>query len=226
MGMAVVTVDFDGTLFRGSSFKVMWRVATKEFTRKQWVVVSGGLIKAAVLGLIKGKNVFRMEFFRAFAKGFRGESKQKLDGFFQRLVNIGKREVNEDLVKKIREHQQNGDAVIVLSGALNPFLEVFIKEVGMDVHIISTELLFDEHDICTDVSTVINGQEKVKKVQAWIADAIKNKEITAAAANEIWAYADSKSDIPLFEFADFPIVVNPKGTMKEIAVKNNWPVLL
>src|SRR5690625_1818209 len=168
MGMAVVTVDFDGTLFKGSSFKVMWRVATKEFTRKQWAVVSAGLIKAAILGSVKGKNAFRMQFFRAFAKGFRGESKQKLDGFFQRLVNIGKCEVNQDLVKKIREHQQNGDAVIVLSGALKPFLDVFIKEVDLDVHIISTELLFDKHDVCTDVSTVINGQEKVKKVQAWI----------------------------------------------------------
>src|SRR5690625_4401859 len=226
MGMAVVTVDFDGTLFKGSSFKVMWRVATKEFTRKQWAVVSSAMIKAAFLGAVIGKNAFRMQFFRAGAKGFRGESQQKLDGFFQRQVNIGKREVNHDLVKKIREHQQNGDAVIVLSGALKPFLEVFIKKVSLDVHIISTELLFDEHDICTDVSTIINGQEKVKKVQAWIADAMKNEEITAAEANEIWAYADSKSDIPLFEFADFPIVVNPKGTMKEIAVKNDWPVLL
>src|SRR5690625_135666 len=224
--MAVVTVDFDGTLFKGSSFKVMWRVATKEFTRKQWAVVSSGLIKAAFLGSVKGKNAFRMQFFRAFAKGFRGESKQKLDGFFQRLVNIGKREVTEDLVKKIKEHHQNGDAVIVLSGALKTFLEVFIKEVCLDVHIISTEVLFDEHDICTNVSTVINGQEKVKKVQAWIDDAVKNGGITAAGANEIWAYADSKSDIPLFEFAYFPIVVNPKGTMKEIAVKNNCPVLL
>src|SRR5699024_3604794 len=119
-----------------------------------------------------------------------------------------------------------GDSVIVLSGALKPFLEVFIKDVGSDVHIISTELLFEEHDNCTDVSTVVSGQDKVTKVQAWIADAIGNGEITAAGANEIWAYADSKSDIPLFDFADFPIVVNPKGTMKEIAVKNSWPVLL
>lgn len=224
--MAVVTVDFDGTLFKGSSFKVMFRVAQKEFTRKQWIVVSGGLAKAAVMGLMKGKNAFRMQFFRAFAKGFKGKSKQDLNGFFQRLVNIGKREVNQDLVKKIREHQQNGDAVIVLSGALTPFLETFIKEVDLDVHIISTQLLFNEKDICTDVGTVINGQEKVKKVQAWIADAKRNGEISSDAANEIWAYADSKSDIPLFEFADHPIVVNPNETMKEIAVKNNWPVLL
>src|SRR5699024_11230339 len=101
-----------------------------------------------------------------------------------------------------------------------------INELSMDVKNISKKLLFKENNICTNESKEINGQEKVKKVQAWIDDAVKNGGITAAGANEIWAYADSKSDIPLFEFADFPIVVNPKGTMKEIAVKNNWPVLL
>src|SRR5699024_9292785 len=180
--MAVVTVDFDGTLFKGSSFKVMVRVAKKEFTRKQWAVVSAGLIKAAIFGSVKGKNAFRMQFFRAFAKRVKGESKQKLDGFFQRLVNIGKREVNEDLVNTLTENQHDGYSVIVLSGALTTLLDVFLNDLRLDVHIRSTALLFHEHDICTDVRTVIAGPEKVRRVQAWIADAIESGEITAAGA--------------------------------------------
>src|SRR5699024_9464746 len=100
------------------------------------------------------------------------------------------------------------------------------KEFDLHVPIISTELLFDDNDVCTDVGTVINGEEKVKKVQAWIEDAKRTGNITNESAKEIWAYADSKSDIPLFEFANRPIVVNPNETMKEIAAKKHWPVML
>lgn len=223
--MAVVTVDFDGTLFKGSSFKTMWRVAQKEFTRKQWAVVSAGLTKAAALGAVKGKNAFRIQFFRAFAKGFKGKNRKELNRFFTRLVNVGKREVNPKIVQKIKEHQEDGDEVIVLSGALTPFLEVFTKEFDLNVDIISTELLFNENGVCSGVGTVINGREKVTKVQDWIQDAMRDGKITKEAAAEIWAYADSKSDIPLFEFADHPVVVNPGHTMKEIAGRKNWPVL-
>lgn len=224
--MAVVTVDFDGTLFKGNSFKVMLKVAKKDFTRKQWGVTLREMRKAVMTSLTKGKNAFKMQFFRAFAKGFKGESKQALNRFFQKLVYIGKNEVNEDLVKTIKRHQQNGDAVIVVSGALSPFLEVFTKEFDLNVPIISTELLFDDNEICTDVGTVINGEEKVKRVKTWIENAKRAGNISNDVAEDIWAYADSKSDIPLFEFANRPVVVNPKEAMKEIAAQHDWPVML
>lgn len=224
--LAVVTVDFDGTLFKGSSFKVMMKVARKEFTRKQWSVALKGMTEAVTSGVTKGKDVFKIQFFKAFAGGFKGESQQALYHFFQRLVDTGRHKVNLDLVKTIKRHQQNGDAVIVVSGAFSPFLEVFTKEFGLHVPIISTQLLFDDQGVCTDVGTVINGKEKVKKIQTWIEKSKQAGNITADAANEIWAYADSKSDIPLFEFANRPIVVNPNESMKEIAAENNWPVML
>lgn len=224
--MAVITVDFDGTLFRGDSFRIMWRVAQKEFSRKQWAVVAAGLTKAGTLGLAKGKNAFKVQFFRAFAKGFKGKDKQELNRFFTRLFNVGKREVNWEMVQKIRMHQKSGDEVIVLSGALTPFLQIFIQEIGLDVHIISTELLYDENGVCTGVGTVVNGQQKVKSVQTWVQNAIRAGRISGETAKDVWAYADSKSDIPLFEFANYPVVVNPNDTMKEIAGRNNWPVLL
>ncbi|MEN1968498.1 HAD family hydrolase [Lentibacillus sp. N15] len=224
--MAVITVDFDGTLFTGDSFKVMVKVAMKEFTTEQWKTTFKGIGKAVTVGLSKGKDTFKLQFFRAFAGGFRGESKQALNDFFQKLVKVGKHKINQELVTTVKNHQQNGDAVIVVSGAFTPFLEVFTREIGLDVPIISTQLLFDDQDICTDVGTVINGQEKVKKVQAWLEKAKQDGTITAEAAEDIWAYADSKSDIPLFEFANRPVIVNPNGTMKEIAAKKNWPVML
>ncbi len=220
--MAIVTVDFDGTLYQGNSFKIMFQVGKKKFTWKQWLIVSAGLIKACTIGLIKGKQAFKHLFFISFAKTFKGQTKQQLDEFFLELVNVGMKDVNMKLVGKIKEHQQNGDTVILLSGALKPFLEMFAKQLHLHVHIISTELELNEESVCTGkIGSIINGEEKVRKVQEWIEKDEKYKGNTSL---EIWAYADSESDIPLLNFVNIPIVVNPNEEMKSIAEQNKWPI--
>ena len=222
--MAVVTVDFDGTLYKGNSFNAMFKLAKKEFTVKEWVVVFTGLMKAAVLGLFKGKNEFRKQFFMAFAKSFKGKTKEEMNSFFDKLVDIGKVDINKELVSKIREHQQNGHEVIILSGALQPFLHAFIKEVELDVPVISSQILYDENGVCTGkVTEFVNGEEKVKKVKDWLSKTAKG-ENDSRKKRDIWAYADSESDLPLFQYATYPIVVNPDKEMKLVAEKNDWPV--
>ncbi len=219
--VAVVTVDFDGTLYQGNSFKIMFKIAKKKFTLKQWLVVIAGLIQAIFIGVFKGKDAFRHQFFIAFAKSFKGKTEQEMALFFQELVSIGKKDVHEDLVEKIREHQQQGDTIILLSGALRPFLEMFVQEVKLDVHIISTSLLYDQNGVCTgEIGQIINGASKVEKVKDWL-QAYSRKEDDAL---KIWAYADSESDIPLFELATYPVVVNPDEAMLAIAKKREWPV--
>jgi phosphoserine phosphatase len=42
----------------------------------------------------------------------------------------------------------------------------------------------------------------------------------------LWAYADSESDIPLLEFADKAVVVNPSETMKKIAESKGWEIFI
>src|SRR5690625_480718 len=110
--MAIITVDFDGTLFKGTSLQVMFQTAKKDFTWREWSIVGLGLVKAAGKGLIKGKEAFKHGFFKAFARSFKGKTKHELDIFFKELVQMGRDEVNEELVDSIREHQKNGDTVI------------------------------------------------------------------------------------------------------------------
>jgi HAD superfamily hydrolase (TIGR01490 family) len=219
--LAIVTVDFDGTLYQGNSFKAMIEIGKKRFNTKQWLVVVGGLLKATTTGLLKGKNQFRHEFFKAFAKTFKGRTNIELDLFFQELVAYGKADVHQDLVYKIKEHQQKGDTVIVLSGALQPFLKAFTIDLNLDVHIISTELLFDENGLCTgEIGQIVNGDVKVLKLQEWIE---RHRNLNTK-TNEIWAYADSESDIPLLKYVNTPIVVNPKEEMIKIAEMNKWAI--
>lgn len=220
--MAIVTVDFDGTLYQGNSFKVMFQAGKEKFTTKQWGLVGFGLAKAGFMGLTKGKTAFRHEFFKAFARTFQGMTDVELDEFFKELVELGKKEVHHELVAQVRQHQEAGDTVLILSGALQPFLHSFIKELELEVHVISTELLFDSYGKCTgEIGTIINGEEKVNKVRAWIDEVFSEN---GEELEEIWAYADSESDIPLLDFVHKPVVVNPGPSMKKVAEEKQWPI--
>jgi HAD superfamily hydrolase (TIGR01490 family) len=220
--LAIVTVDFDGTLYQGNSFKAMFEIGKKKFATKEWLVVAGGLVKASSIGLTQGKIKFQHEFFKAFASTFKGQTNEELDVFFQELVELGKEEIHQDLVQKVREHQRNGDTIIILSGALQPFLKAFTKSLQLDVEVISTELLFDQSGICTgEIGTIINGNFKVEKIKEWIE---QQQNLVKQPTNEIWAYADSESDIPLLKYVTHPIVVNPKEDMIKIAEQNKWAI--
>lgn len=218
--MKVVTVDFDGTLYQGNSFSAMFRVGKKQFTLKEWFIVFTGLLKSILVRFTKGKEAFRHTFFKTFAKTFKGMSQEELHTFFKELVEIGREEIHHDLVNQIRQHQENGDIVIIVSGALHPFLQAFTHAIDLDVPIISTKLKFDEQNQCTGkIGTIINGEEKVNQVQVYVKNLKEKKD-----SIELWAYADSESDIPLFNFVDNPIVVNPSENMKGLAKEKEWSI--
>lgn len=218
--MAVVTVDFDGTLYKGNSFNVMFQLARKEFTLKEWSNVVGGLFASVIIGLAKGKEAFKKKFFFSFAQSFKGKSEKEMEAFFKKLAENGRPDINWKLVNKIHEHKANGDKVVIVSGALKPFLKEFIKEIDLDVPIISTDILYDENGICTgEIQQYINGEQKVRHVQNWMRDSLEHVE-----GVRVFAYADSMSDMPLFRFANEPVVVNPNKEMLLIADQHQWPV--
>ncbi|WP_280770863.1 HAD family hydrolase [Salipaludibacillus daqingensis] len=221
--MAVITVDFDGTLYRGNSFKMMFQMAKKEFTWNEWMNVGQGLVKSIVVRITKGKDAFRHSFFKSFARSFKGKTEKELEDFFEGLIKQGINDIHYDLVGEIRKHQANGDHIVLLSGALQPFLYAFKKELNLDVDVISTELKFDSDGRCTgEIGTIVNGEEKVRRIVDWLSQ--NPSTSNAGTINNIWAYADSESDIPLLEFVNHPVVVNPGEDMRQIAEKNQWPV--
>lgn len=218
--MKLITVDFDGTLFEGDSFQLMFKAVTKEFGLREWTTILAGTAQSIFLGVTKGKHALRNHFFKAVAKTFRGKTEAELASFFERLIEEGKDQINQALVEKIKEHQLEGNDVIILSGALKPFLEALTAELELSVKIIGTELVHDENGTCTgETGILINGEEKVKAVKKWLESRYSDRELI-----EIWAYADSESDIPLLDFVDKPIIVNPKEKMREVAEAKQWPI--
>ncbi len=216
--MQLITVDFDGTLFQGDSFKLMFQAGKKEFRIREWTTVTIGSLHAILLGIFKGKNALRIQFFKSFAKTFKGKTETELTSFFEHLIEAGQAEINQELVALIQKELEKGNQVMILSGALTPFLHALTDKLELGVSIVGTELVFDSFGKCTgETDNVMNGEEKVQAVKNWLQQSGKNPV-------EIWAYADSESDIPLLHFADNPIIVNPKAKMRKVAEENSWPI--
>lgn len=217
--MAVIAVDFDGTLYRGNSITVMLRAGRKHFTIKDWLLFLSSFTKILLIGFSKGKEEVRIHFFKSFARMFKGKKKEELDYFFSALVEQGISDVDKGLLTKIEKHQKDGDHILILSGSLEPFLQVFIKHLGLNVSASGTALLFDDDGICTgEIGPVNHGEHKVEQLRHWI-------EKQDLQEQEVWAYADSQSDIPLFEYVHHPVVVNPSVEMKDIAEIRGWMIL-
>ncbi|PKR78764.1 HAD-IB family hydrolase [Halalkalibacillus sediminis] len=219
--MRVITVDFDGTLYQGNSFKVMFDVAKKEFKFKQWLVVGSSILKALIALATSGKEKAKHTFFRGFVKSFKGKSHQELKGFFDQLAGGDLEKVNRPLVEKVKKHQSEGDRILIVSGALMPFLNAFTEVIELtDVDIIGTELKYDGQGYCTGrMGEIVNGDRKAVVVRNWLSSQnVADVDVT------LWAYADSKSDEPLLEMVDYPVVVNPDENMEKLAQQKGWPV--
>lgn len=216
--MQLITVDFDGTLFKGDSFKLMFQARKEEFGIREWAIIIAGSVKSIAKGIFQGKEALKKHFFLTFAKTFKGKSKEEITAFFNKLVHTGKSKIDEELVQMMRTEKENGNEVILLSGALTPYLEAAMREVQLDVPIIGTNLIFNKKEKCTgQTSGYISGNEKVNAVKTLLMKKEMDRSNTT-----VWAYADSESDLPLLHFADKPVVVNGNKKMNETAKINHW----
>lgn len=219
--MKVVTVDFDGTLYQGNSFKAMFDVAKKEYNLKQWLAMTSGTVKAIARFVKDGKEAAKHSFFHAFVQSLKGKSKEELKSFFDTLARSDLERINRPLVEKLKQHQANGDQVVIVSGALMPFLIAFSEVIELeDIDIIGTDLKYDEQDTSTGMmGEIVNGERKAGVVLEWLnSRGISVDDVT------IWAYADSESDSPLLDMVDHPVVVNPDKSMEKLAQEKGWPV--
>ncbi|HZJ58137.1 MAG TPA: HAD family hydrolase [Clostridia bacterium] len=214
--MSIITVDFDGTLYQHNSIIATLKGGKELFAFRQWVYILGDIIKGLVKDVIGGGSSFRILFLESFFRQMKGKSMEELHGFFESLVTAGHQGINFDLVSRLAKHFEDGDRIIVLSGGLQPFLEVFIQKLGLQANAIGTLLFYDDEGICTgEIGKINSGAEKVNRLNLWINE-------NDAGGETVWAYADSESDIPLLEFADKAIVVNPSKALKDIALSKGW----
>jgi phosphoserine phosphatase len=72
------------------------------------------------------------------------------------------------------------------------------------------------------VSGLPNFKEgKVTRLEAWL----KDQQLSLSTVQSSYFYSDSINDLPLLEKASHPVATNPDSRLRELAVKNQWPIL-
>jgi phosphatidylglycerophosphatase C len=115
-----------------------------------------------------------------------------------------------EMVARLRWHQQEGHAVVIVSASLGAYLRPLAGELGLDAAL-AVELVTGADGCLTGgVVGALNtrGPEKVARLQAWAAE-----RFGPATDFELWAYGDSAGDEDLLALADHPTWVGRRATV-------------
>lgn len=106
-----------------------------------------------------------------------------------------------DTVRALRNHQQSGDHVVIVSASLSFYVKKFAE--FMDADYLSTDLI-QRGEVVTGVidGRNVRGSEKVVRLQRWLsAQGLSRNEI------HVTAYGDSSGDAEMLRWADNPVWV-------------------
>jgi phosphatidylglycerophosphatase C len=195
----VAAFDFDGTLARRDTFVPFlaracgWRrlvlaasvAAAAERTRDR------DQLKLAMVGRL-----------------FRGWPVDRLDAHGKDYAALLPDVLRPEMVERVRWHQAQGHAVVVVSAGLAAYLRPLGEHLGVD-GVLAVELAADEEGFHTGgVHGGVNnrGPAKVARLQAWI-----EARFGPGSAVELWAYGDSTGDEHLLAAADHPTWVGRRA---------------
>jgi HAD superfamily hydrolase (TIGR01490 family) len=149
---------------------------------------------------------------------FKGESERELEkeaaAWFAEMVV---QTVYPEAVRLVREHQEAGHVVAIVSGATRFVVQPLAERLGVD-HFLYTRLEVEEGRFTGRVIEPICFEEG--KIY-WLQQFIEEQEVDLAKS---YFYTDSITDLPLLDLVGHPVVTNPDPFLYREAVRRAWPV--
>jgi len=120
-----------------------------------------------------------------------------------------------NVLARLREHQDAGAHVVLVSGSFAPPLRPLGDALGVDA-IFCTELEVVDGSYTGEISQAMIDDDKRRAVD----DYLSRTGVTASSA-----YGDHPSDLALLERVDSPVVVGSDERMLALAAERSWPVM-
>ena len=166
------------------------------------------------------KLLIKMRFFavcykifpkKAIEKRFklfqiRGFSKDGLDEYAKLFYNQKiKSNFIQDIFQKFRNHLDDSDKIVIISGGYSIYLKHFVNEFNLP-YLFASEIEFDKNNLCTGL---IKGMDCLYENKVIFIEGHGFER----AINTI-AYSDSITDLPLLKWVNNGIVVSRKVPQK------------
>ncbi|HDZ46659.1 hypothetical protein LCGC14_0159520 [marine sediment metagenome] len=120
----------------------------------------------------------------------------------------------------LEEHRQAGDTLVLISASSRHLVEPVATVLGIE-HVLAVELTVErginEEARYTGQSEGIFSYRggKVLRLQQWLGE----RQITPSHTT---FYSDSRNDLPLLQYVDCPVAVNPDPVLAEVASVEGW----
>jgi alcohol-forming fatty acyl-CoA reductase len=207
--------DMEGTLLDTNVIESFLWLRMADLPRQEWpaeLLAVGRKLPAYLFAERRDRG----EFLRAFYRRYRGASEEGL----RRLIDdqIGElllRRLSPAAARRIREHRAAGHRTMVITGALDCFVEPLRP---LFDEIVAARLQVRGGRFTGDLATPpLVGEARAAWLRAYAGR-------TGADLKRSYAYADSHTDLPLLRAVGNPVAVNPDAALFRVARKGHWPL--
>lgn len=162
------------------------------------------------------------EHLRFVLSGFAQRPAAEIEGWRQAYLDaVVKPAIHEPALALVRRHLQDGDLCAIVT-ATNSFITTPIAALFGVTHLLGAEGEQVDGVYTGEPQGIITFQAgKLQRIHAWLAEL--GHAITDF--DEIWAYSDSRNDLPMLEMATHPVATNPDAVLRQVATERGWPII-
>ncbi|NIM94845.1 MAG: HAD-IB family hydrolase [Anaerolineales bacterium] len=221
--MIAAIFDLDGTLYTGH----IWRGITEHhrtFRTKRFLLYTYTIShipfwwmqKAGLISEEAGRAIWA----RDLAWTIRGWTVEEGAEAFKWITSeYVMPRVRPNIMARLRNHQQFGHRVILVSGTMSPMLEEIGHQMGIDETVGTPPKTRRGRYTGAVELPVCQGTKKVLRLKMHL------EGTDGVDWADSWSYADSNTDLKFLEIAGNPVAVYPDPILKEHARDNGWEII-
>lgn len=214
MSNGVAVFDLDGTLTRQDTFKIFLK---RRMQSRPWRAINCAPLPFAYLMARKGMrdHVWLKQQTLKYVVG--GSKRDELSEFCADFAQQMLHEQVTDCARaKLDEHKRRGDTLVLCSASFDFYVHAIGDALGFD-HVICTKSAWKQERLTGDIDGEnCFAEEKIRQLEALLGEQGKGHRS---------AYSDHHSDLPLLQWADHAVAVNPTKYMAEHAAEHDFEVV-
>lgn len=211
----LVALDLDGTVLRGQSQRMLlsYLFARRAISWRRYLHVALWFLLYR-FGLVHDpKKVAQTAF--DFLKGTRvADMESTWDDFFTQVVA---KQIYPEAYRLVESHRSSGRRVLVVSNTVAFIAERAARLLGADGYLSTKLEVHDERYTGRIDGELMYGAQKATAVRKLAGE-------LGVAIQDVWAYGDHLSDVPLLEIAGHPHATNPSPALLARATRAGWTI--
>jgi HAD superfamily hydrolase (TIGR01490 family) len=211
--MRLAIFDVDGTLVRGSSERMFWRYLAARGRQGPRQIAA---FLSFMLRYLPTGGIHTIKKNKAYLSGLESADVAALAEEFvaTRLVP----RLNDAVVQRLRQHSLRGDAVVLLTGTIDPIAQALARRLGV-------------RHVCATLCSERNGRYLAQPPETHPFGAAKlglSRQLAAQIGVDLktaTAYGDSRHDLYLLEAVSEPVAVSPDSGLFAVALARDWEII-